>query len=169
MKCDKSAARKLFGLSTFVIVTAIPSSTGWAQTIPKQGTVDVTYHAVASDVREIEVSGSDAVYLFEATLLFTNNSKTPLMQNITAHCVEAGFSAGPGNGYCVFTDKDGDKFVEAITHPKGATAGKGTLGSGSGKYKGIEGQLDWQQVLSLPGEKGSFNFVGKKTGSYRIP
>jgi hypothetical protein len=69
----------------------------------------------------------------------------------------------------VFTDKDGDRFVEATSHPKGASAGKGTLGWGTGKYKGIEGQVDWQQVLTLPAEKGSFNFVGTKTGSYRLP
>ena len=51
----------------------------------------------------------------------------------------------------------------------GTPKGKGTIGSGTGKYKGIEGQFDWQQVVALPSDKGTYNYVGKKTGSYRIP
>jgi hypothetical protein len=144
------------------------SGIGWAQTIPKQGPIDVTFTAVGHDVKEIPVGGDNAVYLFEATMAFTNNTKTPLMQNVTARCVEAGFSAAGANGFCVFTDKDGDNFVETFSHAAGTISGKAVLGQGTGKYKGIKGELDWQQVLSLPAEKGAFNFVGKKTGSYRI-
>jgi hypothetical protein len=107
MKFDSSAVKKLFGFSTFAIVTAMAPCTGWAQTIPKQGAIDTTYTAAGADVREIGTSGVDAVYLYESTLLMTNNSKTPLLQNITAHCVEAGFNAGAGNG--LYSDKDGDK------------------------------------------------------------
>lgn len=144
------------------------ASAGWGQTLPKQGQIEATYTASGADVRNISVSGDDAVYLFESTLLMTNNSKAPLMQNVTARCVEAGFSAGTATGYCVYSDKDGDKFVEAFTYQGGSTTGKGTLGSGTGKYKGIEGHFDWQQVLALPSDKGTYNYVGKD-GSYRIP
>jgi hypothetical protein len=169
MKSNSSAARIAALFVSGVVMAAPLSSNSWAQGIPKQGTIEATYTAAGADVREIGVGGDDAVYLFESTLLMTNNNRTPLMQNITARCVEAGFSAGSGTGYCVYSDKDGDKFVEAYTHPGGSTSGKGTLGSGTGKYKGIEGQFEWQQVLSLPSEKGSYNYVGKKTGTYRLP
>ncbi|WP_250502274.1 hypothetical protein [Caballeronia sp. AZ7_KS35] len=148
--------------------TLLTVSSSFSQTIPKQGPIDVTFTAVGRDVKEIPVGSENAVYLFEATMTFTNNAKTPLMQNVTARCAEAGFSAGGANGFCVFADKDGDNFVETFSHAAGTIAGKATLGSGTGKYKGIKGELDWQQVLQLPAEKGSFNFVGKKTGSYRI-
>jgi hypothetical protein len=144
------------------------ASAAWAQTLPKQGNIEATYTASGADVRNISVSGDDAVYLFESTLLMTNN-KSPLMQNVTARCVEAGFSAGTATGYCVYSDKDGDKFVEAYTYQGGSTTGKGTLSSGTGKYKGIQGQFDWQQVVALPSDKGTYNYIGKKTGSYRIP
>jgi hypothetical protein len=168
MRFDCNDVEKILGVSTFAIATAIAPCTGGAQTIPKQGVIDATYTAAGTDVREIGI-GDDAVYLYESTLLMTNNSKTPLLQNITAHCVEAGFTAGAGNGYCVYSDKDGDKFVEAFTHPHGSTSGKGTLVSGTGKYKGVQGQFDWQVVQALPAEKGSFHYIGKKTGSYRLP
>jgi hypothetical protein len=169
MKFDINDVKNIFVFSTFTIVTAMAPCTGWAQTLPKQGTIDATYTAAGSDVREIATTGDDAVYLYESTLLMANNSKTPLLQNITAHCVEAGFTAGAGNGYCVYSDKDGDKFVEAFNRPRAATSGKATLMSGTGKYKGIQGQLDWQGGQALPAEKGSFHYIGKKTGSYHLP
>ncbi|SAK82813.1 hypothetical protein AWB75_05312 [Caballeronia catudaia] len=162
--CHRSCTTTVFVCATVLATIDI----AWSQAIPKQGPIDVTFTAVGRDVKEIPVGSDNAVYLFEATMAFTNNSKTPLMQNVTARCVEAGFSAAGANGYCVFTDKDGDNFVETFSHGAGTIAGKAVLGQGTGKYKGIKGELDWQQVLSLPAEKGSFNFVGKKTGSYRI-
>jgi len=148
--------------------TLLTSTFGWSQSIPKQGPIDVTFTAFWRDVKETPVGTDNAVYLSEATMGFAENRKTPLMQNITARCVEAGFSAGVANGFCVFTDKDGDNFVETFSHAAGTPAGKAVLGSGTGKYKGIKGELDWQQVQQLPAEKGSYNFVGKKTGNYRI-
>jgi hypothetical protein len=169
MKFHRSTSEKIFYFSTFAVFTGLAPCTGSAQTIPKQGAIDVTYAAAGADVREIGTSSDDVVYLYESTLLMANNGKTPLLQNITAHCVEAGFTAGAGNGYCVYADKDGDKFVEAFNRPHAATSGKGNFVSGTGKYKGIQGQFEWQVVQALPAEKGSFHYIGKKTGSYRLP
>jgi hypothetical protein len=107
------------------------------------------------DVKETHVGTDNAVYLSEATMGFTNNTKTPLMQNITAHCVEARFSGGVANGFCVFTDKDGDNFVETFSHTAGSPSGKAVVSSGTGNYKGIKRELDWQQVLQLPAEECS--------------
>ncbi|MDR5741512.1 MULTISPECIES: hypothetical protein [unclassified Caballeronia] len=151
------------------VAAAMWTSLAWCQSVPKQGTIEATYTASGADVRNLTVSGDDAVFLFESTLLMTNNNKSPLMQNVTARCVEAGFSAGSATGYCVYSDKDGDKFIETYTYQGGSPKGKGTLSSGTGKYKGIQGQFDWEQVVALPSDKGTYNYIGKKTGSYRIP
>ncbi|VXC78539.1 conserved exported hypothetical protein [Burkholderia sp. 8Y] len=139
-----------------------------AQTIPKQGSIDATFTAFWRDIKEAGVGSDESVYLTEAAMIFTSNNKNPLMHNVTAQCIESGFSAGPANGYCVFTDKDGDNFVESFNHAAGATSGKAVMLFGTGKYKGIRGDSDWQQVSKLPGDKGAYNFVGKTTGSYRI-
>ncbi|CAD6553365.1 hypothetical protein LMG28727_05537 [Paraburkholderia kirstenboschensis] len=156
-------------LIAMLIADLVWVSSASAQALPKQGNIEATYTAAGADVRNINVSGDDAVYLFEATLLMASNNNSPLMRNVTARCVEAGFSAGTATGYCVYSDKDGDKFIETFTYQGGSTTGKGTLGSGTGKYKGIEGHFNWQQVLALPSDKGTYNYIGKKTGSYRIP
>ncbi|SAL02341.1 hypothetical protein AWB78_06329 [Caballeronia calidae] len=168
MKSSTRISRSLALAVTAMAMVALPSA-GSAQTLPKQGNIEATYVATGADVREIGAGGEDAVYLFESTLLMTNDSKAPLMHNVTARCVEAGFSAGTTNGYCVYTDKDGDKFVESFSYRGGSTTGKGSLTAGTGKYKGIEGKFDWQQVQVLPADKGTYSYVGKKSGSYRIP
>ena len=70
----------------------------------------------------------------------------------------------------MFTDKDGDKFVEPWSLAPGAKKGTATLGPGTGKYKGIEGNLEWEVVTNLPAATaGTYNFIGKKRGSYRLP
>jgi hypothetical protein len=66
-------------------------------------------------------------------------------------------------------DKDGDKFVEPWSLAPGAKKGTATLGPGTGKYKGIDGTLEWEVVTSLPAATGTYNFIGKKRGSYRMP
>ncbi|MBB5417945.1 hypothetical protein GCT19_07345 [Paraburkholderia sp. CNPSo 3155] len=162
---NKSNAGKSIAM---VIGSLVWVSSALAQTLPKSGVIEATYTAAGSDVKDIIVTGDDAVYLFESTLLLANNPVSPLMQNVTARCAEVGLSGATATGYCVYADKDGDKFIESFTYQVGETKGKGTLGSGTGKYKGIEGQLVWEQVRALPSDKGTFNYIGKKTGSYRI-
>jgi hypothetical protein len=159
-------------LTCITVLTAaaplLSMSAAYAQTIPRQGSIDATFTAFWRDINEVSVGSNDSVYLTEAAMLFTSNNNNPLMHNITARCIESGFSAGPANGYCVFTDKDGDNFVESFNHDPGATSGKAMMLFGTGKYKGIKGEFDWQQAFKLPGDKGAYNFVGKTTGRYRI-
>ncbi|MEM5296852.1 hypothetical protein VSR82_21295 [Burkholderia sp. JPY481] len=140
-----------------------------AQGIPKQGSFEATYYGVGSVTKSMPMEGDDAVMFFEDTILVPSNPSVPLFQSVSAKCITVGYSKGASNGYCIYTDKDGDKFVESIVKPGPRAAGKGTLASGTGKYKGLEGQLDWELVAFLPADKGSYNYIGKKTGHYRIP
>ncbi|SAK80864.1 hypothetical protein AWB79_05260 [Caballeronia hypogeia] len=159
-----SIAASLIGLVT----TGMPAL-AVAQGIPKQANFEVTFYGVGAATKIMPVEGDDAVTLHEDTLLFVNNASTPLFQNVVSKCFSVNYTKGLLNGYCVFTDKDGDKFVETISRTAGTKTGKGTLGSGTGKYKGIDGQLEWEPVAFLPADKGTYNFVGKKTGHYRLP
>ena len=161
-------SRTLAGVLISLAGTALTSMAA-AQGIPKQASFDITFYGVGTASKTMPVEGDDVVLLYEDTLLFVSNPSTPLFQNIVAKCLSVGFSKGSVNGYCVFTDKDGDKFVETISRTAGTKVGKGSLGSGTGKYKGIDGQVEWQPVAFLPSEKGSYNFIGKKTGHYQLP
>jgi len=78
--------------------------------------------------------------------------------------------AGQLTGTCIWIDRDGDRFVESITREAAGPRGTGTLISGTGKYKGIEGSLDFLEAPPLadtaPGQR---NLTSKVKGRYRIP
>jgi hypothetical protein len=139
-----------------------------AQDLPKQGTFAVTYTAAGTLTKTIDLGDGTKVVANDARLLATNDAGQGIFHNATGDCmaVRAGDAR---NGYCVFTDKDGDKFVEPWSLAPGAKKGTGTLGPGTGKYKDIEGNLEWEVVTNPPAATGTYNFVGKKRGSYRLP
>ena len=157
----KMAVAGLCALLTFVP----PSS---AEDLPKQGNFAVTYTAAGTLTRTIDVADGTKVVAYEQRLIATNDSGQGIFHNATADCV--GVRGGDArNGYCVFTDKDGDKFVEPWNIAPGAKKGTATLGPGTGKYKGNDGTLEWEVVTSLPAATGTYNFIGKKRGTYRLP
>jgi hypothetical protein len=149
-----------------VALTLLPA--GAAEDLPKQGSFAVTYSAAGTLTRTIDVADGTKVIANEARMIATNDTGQGIFHNATGECL--GVRAGDSrNGYCVFTDKDGDKFVEPWSIAPGAKKGTATLGPGTGKYKGIEGNLEWEVVTSLPAASGTYNFIGKKRGSYRLP
>ena len=87
---------------------------------------------------------------------------------MSGHCIGSGIGDS-FTGYCLFTDKDGDKFVEPINRQAGATKGTATLTGGTGKYKGIEGSLEFQDVVLAETAPGHYNNIGKNIGSYKLP
>lgn len=139
-----------------------------AEDLPRQGSFAVTYTAAGTLTRIIDVGDGTKVVAMDSRLIATNDAGQGIFQNVTGDCL--GVRGGDArSGYCVFTDKDGDKFVEPWSVAPGAKKGTATLGPGTGKYKGIEGNLEFEVVTSLPASSGAVNFVGKKRGTYRLP
>ena len=73
------------------------------------------------------------------------------------------------NGYCVVTDRDGDKLF--LTWEGGndtkAGEGKGTAQytGGTGKYAGIKGKYTYNYVAILPGAEG----YARINGEWQLP
>ncbi|MBL8541826.1 MAG: hypothetical protein JNK68_15895 [Betaproteobacteria bacterium] len=152
------------GLCT--LLAHVPSVS--AEDLPKQGSFAVTYTAAGALGRTIDVGDGTRVVAMDNRLIATNDAGQGIFHNATGDCI--GVRGGETrNGYCVFTDKDGDKFVEPWSVAPGAKKGTATLGPGTGNYKGIEGNLEWEVVTSLPAASGTYNFIGKKRGTYRLP
>lgn len=148
------------------LLAFVPPSS--AEDLPKQGSFAVTYSAAGTLTRTIDFADGTKVVANEARMIATNDAGQGIFHNATGECL--GVRAGDSrNGYCVFTDKDGDKFVEPWNIAPGAKKGTATLGPGTGKYKGIDGTLEWEVVTSLPAATGTYNFIGKKRGTYRLP
>ena len=139
-----------------------------ADDLPKQANFAVTYTAAGTLTHTIDLGDGTKVVAYEQRLIATNDAGQGIFHNATADCV--GVRGGDArNGYCVFTDKDGDRFIEPWSIAPSAKKGTATLGPGTGKYKGIEGNLEWEVVTSLPAASGTYNLIGKKRGSYRLP
>ena len=149
-----------------VLLTSAPP--GSAEDLPKQGNFAVTYTAAGTLTHTFDVADGTKVGANSARMIATNDAGQGIFHNATAECV-AVRGGDARNGYCVFTDKDGDKFVEPWSIAPGAKKGTATLGPGTGKYKGIDGNLEWEVVTGLPAASGAYNFIGKKRGSYRLP
>ena len=148
------------------LLTFVPPSS--AEDLPKQGNFAVTYTAAGTLTRTVDLGDGTKVVANEGRMIATNDAGQGIFHNATGECL--GLRGGDArNGYCVFTDKDGDKFVEPWSIAPGAKKGTATLGPGTGKYKGIEGKLEWEAVTSLPAATGAYNFIGKKRGSYQLP
>ena len=145
------------------------SSASFGQTIPKRANFEATYNADVQIVASVDAGNSDALRLYEISLAFTNSSNAPLFQDISASCVESAFTGAGESGYCVYIDKDGDKFVQTLERPAGAKVGHGVFGSGTGKYAGITGKVSWE-IQGRPTETNrSISFVAKMTGNYQLP
>jgi hypothetical protein len=154
------------GAGAGAVLTFAPLAS--AEDLSKQGSFAVTYTAAGALTHTIDFGDGTKVGANENRMIATNDAGQGIFHNTTGECI--GLKGGETrNGYCVFTDKDGDKFVEPWSLAPGAKKGTATLGPGTGKYKGIDGTLEWEVVTNLPASTGTYNFIGKKRGSYRIP
>jgi hypothetical protein len=142
---------------------------GWSADLPKQGTFTITYTIAGTTPASFDTGGGKWTYIFDSRLIATNDAGAGLFNNMSGHCIGSGMG-GSITGYCLLADADGDKFVEIINRAAGAPKGTGTLTGGTGKYKGIEGSLEFQEGGPLADTApGQSNLVGKKKGSYKIP
>jgi len=136
--------------------------------LPKQGTFSVTF-TESGTCTTIEVGGGDLAYSCDATGITTNPAGGGFLHNVSYHCV-ALETPGGANGYCLFTDLDGDTMFEhwwsTPEMEEGAFAAAFT--GGTGKYEGIDVPYEGDFIY-LSDAGGSYQIVGHKFGSYKLP
>jgi hypothetical protein len=76
-------------------------------------------------------------------------------------------------GYIFNIDKDGDKVIMELTEeaaqisPK-PTSGKGKIIGGTGKFKGIQGSMEYTRKSMRPAAKGTHQAISRGTGTWKI-
>ena len=76
-------------------------------------------------------------------------------------------------GYLINTDKDGDKYIVELTEeasqmaPK-PTSGKGKIIGGTGKFKGIQGEIEYTRRNVRPAAEGTHQAISKYKTTWRI-
>jgi hypothetical protein len=159
----------------FALVTLSPGVA--AQELAKQGAFSATY-TVSGTSKTTAVGKDRAAYTNEFMMVLSNDAGKGFLHNMTARCIGFGLSdatAGTrkGTGYCTFVDADKDQIFEEW---EGETSGRGSpfkgkakwLG-GTGKYTGMEGIYDFESTSLIPAAEGTFQAIGKKRGSYKLP
>ncbi|MEN8123077.1 MAG: hypothetical protein ABFS35_22250 [Bacteroidota bacterium] len=80
---------------------------------------------------------------------------------------------GTTRGYFTNTDKDGDKIIWELNEDSAhmapnPTKGKGKIMEGTGKFKGIQGSMEYNRRTLRPAEKGTHQSISKFKGTYKI-
>jgi len=141
-----------------------------AADLPKQGSFSVTSAIVGTAPAAFEIADGKWAAIFDARIVRFNDAGSGFMDHSSGHCIGLD-AAGALTGSCVYTDRDGDKIFESFSRSAGASPkGSGTFTGGTGKYKGITGTVEFQELPPLaetsPRER---NLISKGKGTYRIP
>ena len=91
--------------------------------------------------------------------------------NVGVSCFENG--VGRLRGYIFNLDKDGDKVVmelteEGVTLEPGPISGTAKIIGGTGKFKGIEGSLEYTRRSMKPVEEGTHQAISRGKGTWKI-
>ena len=152
-------------LGTLLVASGPASSVD----LPKQGSFVVNYAVAGSAPAAFDAGGGQWAVIFDARLITTNEAGAGMFHNSAGHCIGSEMF-GRLAGTCLWIDMEGDKFVETINRDAGAAKGTGTLLNGTGKYKGIQGSIEFVEAPPLADTApGLRNLVGKLKGSYKIP
>ena len=105
-----------------------------------------------------------------------SDSKTGPFHAMASHNVGVFYfenGIGKLKGFVINTDKDGDKIIWEISEDASQmtpspTKGKGKALEGTGKFKGIQGDMEYTRWGLRPAEKGTHQAISKFTGTYKI-
>ena len=105
----------------------------------------------------------------------SDNKENPFHGMSTHNIGVMYFENGVGRlrGYIFNIDKDGDQVVIELTEeasqlsPK-PTSGKGKIIGGTGKFKGIQGSMEYTRQNMRPAAKGTHQAISKGTGTWKI-
>jgi hypothetical protein len=163
------SAKRVVHLTIVAGALMLQAAHGLAADLAKQGNFTVSYTSIQIGTNSLDPGDGKSPYTREWSIVATNDAGSGLFHNMSAKCFGVGVAGGI-TGYCLYVDKDGDKFLEPIYREPGASKGTATLTGGTGKFKGIEGSLEFQIATLFPAvSQGQFNHTGRKTGSYKLP
>ncbi len=158
----------LASVLSLVFVAALGGSV-LAGELPKQGTY-ATAWTFSGPYTVIDLGKENSAWISHFTVTRWNTAGGDLYNNISADCIGMGGSKGKlaSSGYCVFTDDDGDNIYEYWYEPDEPGKGVGVTLGGTGKYKGIRGEDNYESAFTADSPEGTFHGIGHDKGSYTI-
>ncbi len=159
----------------FALLLLITAGTVVGAEMAKEGTLSgtVTY---AGTHKIIPLDKEHFVITYENFGVRVSDSKKGPFHGMSTHNVGVMYfenGAGRLRGYIINIDKDGDKVIMELTEeasqlsPK-PTSGKSKIIGGTGKFKGIQGSMEYTRRNMRPAEKGTFQAISRGKGTWKI-
>jgi hypothetical protein len=143
--------------------------------MPMEGTLSgtVTY---AGTHKVIPLDKDHFIMVYENMGVRVDDSGQGPFHGMSTHNVGViYFEKGVGRtkGYITYVDKDGDKALMELTEdaaqlPPNATSGREKFIGGTGKFAGIQGDMDYTRRNLRPVADGTHQAVSKGKGSWKI-
>jgi hypothetical protein len=159
-------------LAFVLLVAFVPLSNA---EMAKEGLLSGT-NTYAGTYKVIALDKKNYVFTYENRGVRVSDSREGPFHGMSTHnvgvfCYENG--VGRLKGYLFNLDKDGDKVVmelteEGITLEPGPKSGTAKIIGGTGKFKGIEGNLEYTRRSMKPIEKGTFQSISRGKGTWKI-
>ena len=159
----KDLHRTVLASGLSLVLFAAFGASAVAGELPKQGTIKHSW-TFSGPYEGLEVGEQWAgIARFKLITVPAEGGDLPPM---VADCVGMGIDTH-WEGYCVFTDADGDKIFDQWEDVD--EKGTGTFMGGTGKYAGIKGSREYEFYYLPDMPEGNFTGIGDETGSYTLP
>ena len=167
--------KKIFVAFILVFALVLTYAVGASAEMAKEGTISgtVTY---AGTHKIIPLDKQHIILTYENFGVRVSDSKSGPFNGTSTHNVGVIYyenGVGRLRGYIVDTDKDGDKIFTELTEeaaqlgPK-PTSGKGKIIGGTGKFKGIQGNIEYTRWNMRPAEEGTHQAISRGKGTWKI-
>jgi hypothetical protein len=143
--------------------------------VAKEGTLSgtVTY---AGTHKIIPLDKENFIFTYENRGVRVSDSREGPFHGMSTHNVGVFYfenGVGTLRGYILNMDKDGDKVVmeiteEGVTMEPGPKTGTAKIIGGTGKFKGIEGNLEYTRITMRPIEEGTHQAISRGKGTWKI-
>lgn len=147
--------------------------TAHAADIPAEGKIAVSYTSTATSVpRTMPIGGGREFVVQNQAMTAVNEAGNPVMNHMGGRCQYSRLTDPQArtfelHGYCTYTDSDGDMIFEQFEFLPGS-AGRGKFIGGTGKFTGLQGEIEITVASAKSVFEGITQAIGRKTGSYRI-
>jgi hypothetical protein len=163
-------------LSSVLVLAFLLAFTPVSQAeMPKEGTLSgtVTY---AGTHKIYPLDKENFAFTYENFGVRVSDSKKGPFHGMSTHNIGIMyFQNGVGRlrGYIFNVDKDGDKVIMELTEEgvklgPNPISGKAEIIGGTGKFKGIQGNLEYTRTSLRPAAEGTHQAISRGTGTWKI-
>lgn len=155
----------------FAMIFASLCSPAWADSapIPPKGTATIVVYFTGHVLGTHDIGEAAATFMSEASGLTKSVDGSKTFDNTVEHCLIYGEVVTKSikyTGSCANTDADGDKYFH--TFEGGADSGKSMIIGGTGKYKGMTGDITFTTTGGPSLGAGQFSFSAEDKLSWEV-